>query len=223
MLRIYEKYGYFKETLVSITKKGKEGHAEIQGMLDKLRSNPPKEIGGYKVLETRDYNNNTVTKADGTVTETGLPKSNVLYFDLEDNAWCCARPSGTEPKIKFYMGVKGNSFDDADAKLEKLKNDMMAIGALDALHEARIHVPKDVSVIGCDNIFYSGIRKISLTTIDHFVALKGRDACDIILRKIDEQDRFLTDSAPVSLYNIEYTPKLIARRTTGYVRTKKNN
>ena len=98
---------------------------------------------------------------------------------------------------------------------------MMAIGALDALHEARIHVPKDVSVIGCDNIFYSGIRKISLTTIDHFVALKGRDACDIILRKIDEQDRFLTDSAPVSLYNIEYTPKLIARRTTGYVRTKK--
>ena len=127
MLRIYEKYGYFKETLVSITKKGKEGLAEIQGMLDKLRSNPPKEIGGYKVLETRDYNNNTVTRADGTVTETGLPKSNVLYFDLEDNAWCCARPSGTEPKIKFYMGVKGNSFDDADAKLEKLKNDMMAI------------------------------------------------------------------------------------------------
>ena len=95
------------------------------------------------------------------------------------------------------------------------QNDMMAIGALDALHEARIHVPKDVSVIGCDNIFYSGIRKISLTTIDHFVALKGRDACDIILRKIDEQDRFLTDSAPASLYNIEYTPKLIARRTTG--------
>ena len=113
--------------IIITTKKGKEGHAEIQGMLDKLRSNPPKEIGGYKVLETRDYNNNTVTKADGTVTETGLPKSNVLYFDLEDNAWCCARPSGTEPKIKFYMGVKGNSFDDADAKLEKLKNDMMAI------------------------------------------------------------------------------------------------
>ena len=90
MLRIYEKYGYFKETLVSITKKGKEGLAEIQGMLDKLRSNPPKEIGGYKVLETRDYNNNTITKADGTVTETGLPKSNVLYFDLEDNA-CVVR------------------------------------------------------------------------------------------------------------------------------------
>ena len=66
-------------------------------------------------------------KADGTVTETGLPKSNVIYFDLEDNAWCCARPSGTEPKIKFYMGVKGTSFEDADNKVENLKNDMMAI------------------------------------------------------------------------------------------------
>jgi phosphoglucomutase len=127
MLNIYEKYGYFKETLVSITKKGKEGLAEIQGMLDKLRANPPKEIGGYKVLETRDYDNNTILKADGTVTETGLPKSNVIYFDLEDNAWCCARPSGTEPKIKFYMGVKGTSFEDADNKVENLKNDMMAI------------------------------------------------------------------------------------------------
>ena len=127
MLNIYEKYGYFKETLVSITKKGKEGLAEIQGMLDKLRANPPKEIGGYKVLETRDYDNNTILKADGTVTDTGLPKSNVIYFDLEDNAWCCARPSGTEPKIKFYMGVKGTSFEDADNKVENLKNDMMAI------------------------------------------------------------------------------------------------
>ena len=102
------------------------------------------------------------------------------------------------------------------------QNDMMAIGALDALHEAKVHVPKDVSVIGCDNIFYSSIRRISLTTIDHFVALKGQDACDIILRKIDTRERALTDSAPISLYNIEYTPKLISRRTTGYVRTRKN-
>lgn len=100
------------------------------------------------------------------------------------------------------------------------QNDMMAIGALDALKEARLHVPRDVSVIGCDNIFYSGIRKISLTTIDHFVALKGRDACDIIIRKIDETD-LLTDSSPASLYNIEYTPKLISRRTTGYARVEK--
>ena len=102
------------------------------------------------------------------------------------------------------------------------QNDMMAIGALDALHEAKIHVPRDVSVIGCDNIFYSSIRRISLTTIDHFVALKGQDACDIIIRKIDTRERALTDSAPISLYNIEYTPKLISRRTTGYAKIRKN-
>ena len=105
------------------------------------------------------------------------------------------------------------------------QNDMMAIGALDALHEARIHVPKDVSVIGCDNIFYSGIRKISLTTIDHFVALKGRDACDIILRKIDEQDRFLNRFCSlVSLYNIEYTPQADSETHYGGMsEPKKNN
>ena len=102
------------------------------------------------------------------------------------------------------------------------QNDMMAIGAIDALHEMRIHVPKDVSVIGCDNIFYSGIRRISLTTIDHFVALKGRDACDIIIRKIDMNDKFYLDERPASLYNIEYTPKLIKRRTTGYARLDRN-
>lgn len=125
MLNIYEKYGYFKETLVSIEKKGVEGIREIKNMLEKLRNNPPKEIGGYKVLSFRDYDNNVVVMADGTKKETGLPKSNVLYFELEDNAWCCARPSGTEPKIKFYMGVKGTSFEDAQNKLENLKNDMM--------------------------------------------------------------------------------------------------
>ena len=102
------------------------------------------------------------------------------------------------------------------------QNDMMAIGALDALHEAKIHVPRDVSVIGCDNIFYSSIRRISLTTIDHFVALKGQDACDIIIRKIDTRERGPGRIAPISLYNIEYTPKLISRRTTGYAKIRKN-
>ena len=102
------------------------------------------------------------------------------------------------------------------------QNDMMAIGAIDALEKSRIHVPRDVSVIGCDNIFYSGIRRISLTTIDHFVALKGQDACDIIIRKIDAKEQFLTDTAPISLYNIEYTPKLMARRTTGYAHVRNN-
>lgn len=101
------------------------------------------------------------------------------------------------------------------------QNDMMAIGAVDALQDAKIKVPKDVSVIGCDNIFYSGIRRISLTTIDHFVALKGRDACDIIIRKIDTVSRFGERIRPTSLYNIEYTPKVVVRRTTGYARTNK--
>ena len=127
MLNIYEKYGYFKETLVSIEKKGVTGIKEIRDMLDKLRKNPPKEIGGYKVLSFRDYGNRVTTFADGTKADTGLPKSNVLYFELEDNAWCCARPSGTEPKVKFYMGVKGSDFEDATNKLETLKNDMMEL------------------------------------------------------------------------------------------------
>lgn len=101
------------------------------------------------------------------------------------------------------------------------QNDMMAFGAIDALQEARMHVPKDVSVIGCDNIFYSEIRRISLTTIDHFVALKGRDACDIIIRKINASDLF-SGLQPTSLYNIEYSPKLIIRKTTTYAKTNKN-
>ena len=101
------------------------------------------------------------------------------------------------------------------------QNDMMALGAIDALEELRIRVPKDVSVIGCDDIFYSGIRRLSLTTIDHFVALKGRDACDIIIRKIAINDQFYTGLQPTSLYNIEYTPKLIARKTTAYANMKK--
>ena len=101
------------------------------------------------------------------------------------------------------------------------QNDMMAFGAIDALQESRIHVPKDVSVIGCDNIFYSGIRRMSLTTIEHFVALKGRDACDIIIRKIDTNNKFYMGIQPTSLYNIEYTPKLIVRRTTAYAKIGK--
>ena len=125
MLNIYEKYGYFKETLVSLEKKGVEGIAEIKAMLDNFRANPPKEIGGYKVLAVRDYLEDKIVYSDGKVTATGLPKSNVIYFDLEDNAWCCARPSGTEPKVKFYMGVKGTSFEDAEQKLDALRNSMM--------------------------------------------------------------------------------------------------
>lgn len=101
------------------------------------------------------------------------------------------------------------------------QNDMMAIGAIDALSERRYKIPADVSVIGCDNIFYSGIRRISLTTIDHFVVSKGRDACDIVLRKIERHRASYELESPISLYNVEYKPKLIVRKTTGYVRTEK--
>ena len=128
MLNIYEKYGYFREGLESITLKGVEGVAKIQAMLDELRQNPPKKIGNYDVLAVRDYLKDEITDTKtGKVTTTGLPKSNVLYYDLNDDAWCCARPSGTEPKVKFYIGVKGTSFEDANSKMENLKKSLMEI------------------------------------------------------------------------------------------------
>ena len=97
-------------------------------MMDKLRSNPPKNFGDLQVVEMRDYDKDQVTDmATGAVHPTGLPKSNVLYFELTNNSWCCARPSGTEPKIKFYMGVKGTSLEDAQAKVDKLTADLKAI------------------------------------------------------------------------------------------------
>jgi phosphoglucomutase len=124
MNKIYEKYGYFKEDLVSVTLKGMEGMQKIKEIMTSFRANPPKSAGDYKVLKIRDYEQDTVTDMDsGTVTPTGLPKSDVLYFDLNDNAWCAIRPSGTEPKIKFYFGVKGADMDEAEAKLKKLMND----------------------------------------------------------------------------------------------------
>ena len=128
MLQMYEKYGYFKETQYTITMKGVSGAKEIAALMEKLRNNPPKAIGDAKVLKFRDYQENRIVDMEtGAVSETGLPKSNVLYFELPDNCWCCARPSGTEPKIKFYMGVVGNSLEDAQARVEKLTEDLKAI------------------------------------------------------------------------------------------------
>ena len=128
MLALYEKYGYYKETQYAITLKGIDGAAQISAMMDKLRSNPPKNFGDLQVVEMRDYDKDQVTDmATGEVRPTGLPKSNVLYFELTNNSWCCARPSGTEPKIKFYMGVKGTSLEDAQAKVDKLTADLKAI------------------------------------------------------------------------------------------------
>lgn len=123
MLHMYEKYGYYKETQKSLTFKGSEGAAKIASILDELRQNPPKELGGFKVLESRDYKLDTVLDMEtGKVTSTGLPSSNVLYYALEGDNWFCVRPSGTEPKVKYYMGVKGDSFEDAEAKIQKLWN-----------------------------------------------------------------------------------------------------
>lgn len=124
MINIYKKYGFYKEGQVSITLKGADGAEQIKAMMEKMRKNPPKKLGSYDVLEVRDYKEHTIVKADGTKLETDLPTSNVLYYDLNDNSWCCVRPSGTEPKIKFYMGVKGKSMEEAEQKLEELTEEM---------------------------------------------------------------------------------------------------
>lgn len=128
MINIYKKYGYYKEGQVSITLEGSSGAEKIKQMMDNLRKHSPLQIGKYKVLVFKDIANNIVKDmATGNITETGLPKSNVLYFELEKDSWCCVRPSGTEPKIKLYFGVKSNSLENAEKDLEELKNAMCQI------------------------------------------------------------------------------------------------
>lgn len=126
MVDLYERFGYYKDGIQAITLKGIEGLQKIQEILETLRKNPPAEVGGYKVLKARDYQADTIKDiATGEVTGTGLPSSNVLYYDLTDDAWLCVRPSGTEPKVKFYYGVKGESLADADAKSEALGKEVL--------------------------------------------------------------------------------------------------
>ena len=128
MVAMYEKYGYYKDDIKSITMKGIEGLEKIQNILQTLRNNPPAEIGAYKVQKARDYQADTIKDlATGEVTPTGLPKSNVLYYELNDDAWVCVRPSGTEPKVKFYYGIKGTSLEDADSKSEELGKAVLAM------------------------------------------------------------------------------------------------
>lgn len=124
MLNIYKKYGFYKEGQISIVLKGADGAEQIKAKMEKMRANPPKSLAGHKVIEVRDYKEHTIVKENGERSETDLPTSNVLYYDLTDNAWCCVRPSGTEPKIKFYMGVRGESMEDADKRLEELTEAM---------------------------------------------------------------------------------------------------
>ena len=128
MVAMYEKYGYYKDSVKSIGLSGIEGLAKIQSIMETLRNNTPAEVGGYKVVSARDYKLDTIRDMEtGAVKPTGLPASNVLYYDLEDGAWICVRPSGTEPKIKFYFGVKGTSLEDADQKEADLGAAVMAM------------------------------------------------------------------------------------------------
>ena len=128
MIEMYERYGYYKDDIQSITLKGIEGLAKIQEILEILRKNPPAEIAGYKVLKARDYKADTIQDMQtGEVSSTGLPTSNVLYYDLSDDAWLCVRPSGTEPKVKFYYGIKGTSLSDADEKSAAMGREVLAM------------------------------------------------------------------------------------------------
>lgn len=128
MIALYERYGYYKDGIVSVTMKGIEGLDKIQSIMTSLRENPPAEVGGYKVTAIRDYKKDTIKNlATGEVTPTGLPASNVLYFEMENNTWICVRPSGTEPKIKLYYGVVGTSLEDAEAKSKALADSVNAM------------------------------------------------------------------------------------------------
>ena len=127
MIEMYEQFGYYKDAIQSVTMKGIEGLQKIQEIMNSLRQNPPAEFAGHKVVAVRDYKADTITDViTGAVKPTGLPNSNVLYYELTDDAWVCVRPSGTEPKVKFYYGVKGTSLADADEK-----SDIMGKAVLD--------------------------------------------------------------------------------------------
>ena len=127
MKKIYESYGYYREGMHTITLKGMDGAQKIKNLMEGIRSNPPKAFGDLSVLKIRDYQIDKCTDLiTGEESLTGLPQSNVLYFELENDSWCCARPSGTEPKIKFYMGVKGDSLEDSQEKLDSLKAAVIA-------------------------------------------------------------------------------------------------
>ena len=121
MQEMYKKYGYYQERQISITLKGIDGAEQIKKIMENIRNNPPKEISKLEVEAFGDYNKQEITYKDGKKINTGLPKSNVLYFDLEKNSWICVRPSGTEPKIKFYIGVCEESMEKANSRLNELE------------------------------------------------------------------------------------------------------
>ena len=125
MNKMYEKYGYYKEKQISVTLKGQEGAEKIKLMMENMRNNPPTELAGLKVISVGDYSKQVIhNNLNGENTSTNLPKSNVLYYELENDSWCCVRPSGTEPKIKFYLGVKGINSNEAEIKLDELSKEV---------------------------------------------------------------------------------------------------
>lgn len=128
MTNIYKKYGYYKEDLASITLTGADGPEKIKSIISGMRQNPPKEIGDFKVLAVRDYKKDEILNLiTGEKKLTGLPNSNVLYYELENNGWCCIRPSGTEPKVKLYMGIKDLDLESAKLTLSRLKTSLLAL------------------------------------------------------------------------------------------------
>ncbi len=128
MVDMYDKYGYCIDAIQSVSLKGIEGLAKIQEIMESLRQNTPTKIGKYDVLSARDYRKDTIENlATGEVTPTGLPNSNVIYYDMSDSAWLCVRPSGTEPKVKFYYGVKGTSLEEAQKLSKELGEDVLAM------------------------------------------------------------------------------------------------
>ena len=128
LIELYNRYGYYKDDVQAVTMKGIEGLEKIQQIMNTLRTNPPTQVGEYKVLSARDYKLDTIKDlTTGEVKPTGLPSSNVLYYDLSDNAWLCVRPSGTEPKVKFYYGIVGTSLEDANAKSAALGKEVLAM------------------------------------------------------------------------------------------------
>lgn len=128
LVELYDRYGYYKDDVQAVTMKGIEGLEKIQQIMNTLRTNPPTQVGEYKVLSARDYKLDTIKDlTTGEVKPTGLPSSNVLYYDLSDNAWLCVRPSGTEPKVKFYYGIVGTSLEDANAKSAALGKEVLAM------------------------------------------------------------------------------------------------
>ncbi|HCD43289.1 MAG TPA: phosphoglucomutase [Lachnoclostridium sp.] len=128
MIAMYEKYGYYKDAVKAIGLKGIEGQEKIRAIMETMRKETPTAVGGYNVLSARDYKLDTVKDmSTGETKPTGLPQSDVLYYDLTEDAWLCVRPSGTEPKIKFYYGVKGDSMADADERSARLGEAVMAM------------------------------------------------------------------------------------------------